>query len=522
MAPGDASARTTTGTAVSRELVHLAAIVRSADDAIASVDAHGRIVTWNAAAERMLGWTLDEALGMPFTRLIPADALTEHVAQLHDLAHRTDALRFEAVRVTKDGRQLIVAETVSRISDASDRVLGYSRIMRDVTNLEQRRQSQKLEAIGRLAGGVAHDFNNILSVILSLSALLAADLPDDSPLRDDLDEINRAGHRAAKLTEQLLSFSRKQNLQPRVVDLNATLLGMEKMVARILGEDVRLTVFTQATDAKVFVDDGYVEQVILNLAVNARDAMRGGGHLTIETGTKTVPAAGDVGHPDVREGSYVTLTVSDTGEGMDEPTRQRIFEPFFTTKALGHGTGLGLATVFGIVRQSGGYIFVDSAPGMGATFCIFLPVGTHTEHPAERVSGPPAPRSRRCAERILVVEDDQPVRAVVSNILRRAGYDVLDAANAGEALLIAEKLKSPIDLLLTDVVMPLASGIELAERLKRERPALKVLFMSGYTDDVIFERQGASDEIALLSKPVTPDGLLAKVGEVLDYSVAQR
>jgi signal transduction histidine kinase/CheY-like chemotaxis protein len=397
------------------------------------------------------------------------------------------------------------------VRDARGEPFGFATVqhdMREMKNLEAHlRQMQRLEALGRLAGGIAHDFNNILSIILSYSTILLADLPPGTPAVEDVQEIHAAGERAARLTRQLLAFSRRQVLEPRIVDLNEVVLGMDKMTHRLLGEDILLKTELSSTLGRVKVDVGQFEQVLLNLAINARDAMPNGGALTITT------ANADTGSPIA--GRCVRLSVSDTGAGMDEATRQRAFEPFFTTKANGKGTGLGLATVFGVIEQSGGRISVSSEPGRGATFVIYLPRCDEEPLPP-RVSLRPAKRTAPESATILLVEDEAQVRKLIRAILSSAGYHVLDAPGPLEALRESEQFAGPIHLLVTDVVMPTMNGRELAELLKRRRQQTKVLYLSGYTEDAIAQHGVWDPGTALLQKPVTPDALLERVREVLD------
>jgi two-component system cell cycle sensor histidine kinase/response regulator CckA len=377
----------------------------------------------------------------------------------------------------------------------------------------QLRHWQKMEAVGRLAGSVAHDFNNVLSVILTYTELILSDLRPEDPLRTDLTEIKRAGERAAELTRHLLTFSRQQVVEPRVLDLNAVLAGMERMLGRLLGADVGLTMLPTPRLGRVVADPGQVEQVIMNLAVNARDAMPRGGKLTIETCNVQLDDAYVREHFGVTPGSYVMLAISDTGEGMSRETQVRIFEPFFTTKGAGKGTGLGLATVFGIVQQSGGHVWVYSEPGNGATFKLYFPA---TDAAAEL----PPPSSALGAleggtETVLLVEDDDQVRAVARTVLRSNGYHVLEAPNGGEALLVCEQHPGTIHLLLTDVVLPHMSGRSLVDRIAPLRPKMKILFMSGYSGEAVVHHGALDSGVEFLQKPLTPEALLRKVRKVL-------
>ncbi|MBI3981795.1 MAG: response regulator [Gemmatimonadetes bacterium] len=389
--------------------------------------------------------------------------------------------------------------------------------MRDITERkrleDQFRQAQKMEAVGRLAGGVAHDFNNILTAIMGTSSLMLDEAAQDSPLRNDILEIQRAAERAAALTRQLLAFSRKQLLQPRVLNLNRVVEGIEGMLRRLVGEDVAITTKLAADLASVRVDPGQMEQVILNLAVNARDAMPQGGTLSISTANVELDEEYAEAHTSVSPGSYVMLAASDSGTGISGESKAHLFEPFFTTKETGKGTGLGLATVYGIVKQSGGYIWVYSEPGQGATFKIYLP---QVNDSPEELGPTPQEAPRGGSEVVLLAEDDRSVRTLAATILRKQGYTVLEASNGQEAIALAETHQGPIELILTDVVMPQLGGGLMVERLLALRPAARVLYVSGYTDDTVARQGLLQPGVQYLEKPFTPSALLRKVRQVLD------
>ena len=378
---------------------------------------------------------------------------------------------------------------------------------------EQLRHAQKMEAVGRLAGSVAHDFNNQLSVILGYSISALEELKEQDPIREEISEIVRAGERASDLTRQLLAFSRQQVLTPRVLDLNYQVRDCEKLLRRLLGEDIELVVRCSRRLSKVRADPGQIEQVIMNLVLNARDAMPGGGKLTIETHDAMLEQSYVSEHFGAAAGPHVLLAVSDTGIGMDRETQARIFEPFFTTKELGKGTGLGLSTVFGIVKQSGGNVWVYSEPGGGTTFKVYLPLVTDADVQPNEIVATPVLHG---TETILLVEDQDEVRRVAHRILVRFGYHVIEARNAGEALLTCEQYARKIHLLLSDVIMPLLGGRQLAERLLQVRPGLKVLFMSGYTESTIVHHGILDAGIEYVQKPLVPDTLGRRVREVLD------
>lgn len=384
---------------------------------------------------------------------------------------------------------------------------------------EQLRQSQKLESLGTLAGGVAHDFNNLLAVILGYAALSAADAPIGSREREDLDQIKSAAERAAELVKQLLAFSRKQVLQPQIVDLNRIVTGMESLLRPLIGEDVKVITRLDSNLERIHADPGQIEQVIVNLVVNARDAMPTGGSITIETANARVDEQGNPVGAERHVEPMVMLAVRDTGTGMDAATRERIFEPFYTTKAPGKGTGLGLSTVYGIVRQSGGTITVETAPGQGCTFRCYFPATVEAK--TQAAPADPGADVSRGSETILVVEDESQLRALIVRTLRERGYRVLDAADGRKAMLVAAVHSGPIHLLITDIVMPELSGGDLAARLQEVRPGLRVIFVSGYSDDAI-ERHGVlAPDSVFLQKPVRPDDLARVVREILDAQHAQ-
>jgi PAS domain S-box-containing protein len=507
----------------------LAAIVESSEDAIVSVGLDGAITSWNLGAERLYQYSATEALGASIFVIVPPSRLAEERGVLDRVMRGEVVRQYETERRRKDGSAVEVAVTISPIRDAAGAVVAVAKIARDLTAQrgaeashrkleEQFRQAQKMEAVGRLAGGVAHDFNNVLSVILSYADLALDDLKPGDPMRDDMGEIRTAGRRASELTRQLLAFSRQQVLQPQVLDLDASVTGMGRMLRRLIGEDVELTLVAAGGLGRVLADPGQIEQVVMNLAVNARDAMPDGGKLTIETVNVELDATYVSGHVGVVPGRYVMMAVSDTGTGMDAATRARIFEPFFTTKAVGKGTGLGLATVFGIVQQSGGHVGVYSEPGHGSVFKVYFP-RTDKAPAMSHAAGPP--EALHGSETILLVEDEAQVRAVASSILRRHGYRVLEASNGVDAQVISDGFATEIHLLLTDVVMPQMSGRKLAEKLAPRRAEMRVLYASGYTDDAIVHHGVLAEGVAFLQKPFTPESLSRKVRQELDRKEAR-
>ncbi len=484
-------------------------------------DAAGTIVEASDPFLALVGYSREELVGGRLRKrdLTPPEWLAVTDDGLRKLRESGVAPPYEKELVRKDGSRVSVLVGIARLDE--DQAISF---IVDVTaqkraeaalarSQEQLRHAQKMEAVGRLAGGIAHDFNNLLSVILSYSEMIGENLPEGDPSRDDAAEIARAGKRAADLTQQLLMFSRQDVVQARVLDLNELLARLDKMLHRLLGEDVELTCHRAADLGRVRADPSHLEQVVMNLVVNSRDAMPQGGKLAIETSNVVLDDAYARDHHGVVPGRYVMLAVSDTGHGFDAATQARIFEPFYTTKPKGKGTGLGLSTVFGIVQQCGGSIWVNSEVKRGTTFRVYLPEVDAVVDPEEDARDP---GQLSGAETILLVEDEEQIRTVERVILRDLGYQVIEARSGPEALTLCEAHAGTIHLLLTDVVMPQMSGPELATRVIALRPAIKVVCMSGYTEDALV-RYGASDAgMAYLQKPITRDKLARKVRAVLD------
>jgi PAS domain S-box-containing protein len=493
----------------------LQAVINSSPLAIYTVDADGNVRSWNPAAATLYGWHADEVIGGPLT-VIAQDQANQR--DIRERVFRGESLRgIETTKRRKDGTLVTVSLAAAPLYNASGRITGTMLIAADLTEMRrlevQYRQAQKMDAVGRLAGGIAHDFNNLLTAILGTSGLVLEDVTIGPRTRLDVQEIEKAARRAAGLTRQLLVFSRQQVLETRILDLNAVVRDLHRMLGRLIGEDIELHTQLAPAVGAVQADPGQLQQAIMNLVVNARDAMPNGGRVTIETADVELDPRQLEAHSLTQPGKYVLLAVHDTGVGMDAATKARLFEPFFTTKEPGRGTGLGLATVYSIVKQSGGYIWAYSEPGHGTTFKIYLPRVAGT--PEQLASETPAPLAIG-SETVLLVEDQTEVRKLTSRILEARGYTVLPAENAGEAVQLAERYLKRIDLLLTDVVMPGVNGRELALQLAAQRRDLKVLFVSGYTGEAIRQHGLLERGAAFLQKPFSPEVLARKVREVLD------
>lgn len=497
----------------------LTTAIEHAADGIVMIDTQGTIQYVNPAFEQITGYSREEAVGQSMQILESAEQDASFYQEMWDTLTTGKVWSSRFTSKKKDGTLYEEERTISPIRDSSGETVGYVAVKRDVSKevaLEaQLRQSQKMEAVGMLAGGVAHDFNNVLTVILGNSEFLLDSLVDSDPRRETVAQIQAAAESAESLTRQLLAFSRQQVLAPQVLDLNKILTNVEKMLRRMIGEDVELVTLLDPALGAVEADPGQVEQVILNLAVNARDAMPEGGKLTIVT------ANADLDEPDLSDdaamipGHYVMLAMTDTGCGMDAETRSRIFEPFFSTKEIGKGTGLGLSTVYGIVKQSGGHIRVDSEPGHGATFKIYLPRVQDAVQPLEADDATTTAQLQG-SETVLLVEDDEAIRSVCKTVLQRNGYRVLEASNGKEAVEVCTRHTGPIHLMITDVVMPGLNGRDLAERLRPRLPGMPVLYTSGYTDHAVLSKEMLDPGTNFLHKPFTPIALARKVRQLLD------
>ena len=477
-----------------------------------------KIRLWNPSAARIFGHAPEQAVGQSFEELLlPPESRPEAALHLRSLSQGQISSITTWENVTRDGSRILCEWHAGPLFEADGSFAGLQAMAIDTTERarleDQLRQAQKMEAIGRLAGGIAHDFNNLLTAVSGYSEILLDELPADAGARAHVQEIRDAARRAADLTRQLLAFSRRQVLEPAVLDLNAVIGDMDKMLRRVIGEDVELVTVFDAALGSVKADRGQIEQVIMNLAVNARDAMPKGGRLTLETHNVELDASYARDHPEASPGPHVLVAVSDTGGGIPAEVLPRIFEPFFTTKERGKGTGLGLATVYGIVKQSGGHIAAYSEPGRGSAFKVYL--ARVDGRPQARPATAEKPAARGGAETILVVEDEAPLRKLLTQVLRQLGYTLIEAGTGLDALTAASRHEGEIHLMVTDVVMPGMSGRDLARKLEPLRPRMKVLYMSGYTENAIVHHGELDPDTAFLAKPFTPAALAQKVREVL-------
>jgi len=494
------------------------AIIRTSSDAIISKNLDSIVTSWNKAAEAVFGYSAGEMIGKSITMLIPSHLQDEEGVILGRIRNGETIKHYETVRQRKDGKIIPISLTVSPILDAHGTIVGASKIARDITDIrnteEQLRQSQKMEAIGRLAGGIAHDFNNLLTSINGFTALAQSQLGEESEVGDYLEEVRKAGERAAALTQQLLAYSRKQILSPKLTNLNDVVSETDKMLRRLIGEDVAIRASLQPDLGTVRVDPTQVQQIIMNLAINARDAMPGGGTLSLETANVYMEAGFGSPHFEAAPGPYVMLCVRDTGTGMSPEVKARIFEPFFTTKPVGQGTGLGLSSVYGIVKQSEGSITFRSEPGAGTTFKVYFPLVKFTEGEGE--SGT-APRKGRLSSKgtVILAEDEGAVRKFLATILRNEGYRVLEASDGSQALETGRRAEKA-DLLLTDVVMPGMNGGKLAEQLKSVHPGIRTLFISGYAKDIISAGALEAGDTAFIQKPFRSEDILEKVSQLME------
>jgi PAS domain S-box-containing protein len=492
-------------------------LFENAKDILFTLNLEGNITSLNKSAEEVMGWARHEVLGRNIKNFVTPENLSLCTQMMQHIVNEEPSQHFEIGMLCKDGRKALL-EVSAHLLHSEGKKEGVQGIARDVTerrDLESMvRHSQKLEAIGRLSGGLAHDFNNLLCVINGHAELLSERIEPTNSAVKSVTQIKKAVDSASSLTRQLLAFSRKQVFYPQILDLNTIVAETEKLLGRLIGENIEFLTSLQPALGRVRVDPVQVEQVLMNLVLNARDAMPQGGELRIETSNENLEEIQAFKRTIVPPGKYVVLKVTDSGCGMDDETQSRIFEPFYTTKELGEGTGLGLATVYGIVKQSGGFIWVDSDPGHGTTFRIYLP---RVENPlAPLLDGPLRADPRKGTETILLVENSEPLRALAKEFLKGSGYAVLEAENGKEALHIVKAFSGPIQLLLTDVIMPAMGGKQLAEQLASLRPATKVLYMSGYPDDGIAQSGTLGAEIVFLQKPFTRETLLRKVRQVLD------
>ncbi len=499
---------------LARSEVKYRSLFQESTDGIYIRTKEGLLLDVNLAFSNMMGYSKEELLGSNVCELYADEKEFPDVQEM--IESEQGLLNHELQLLTKDGTLIDVLVSISA-KQSEDNETIYQGFVRDMTHLkrleEQFHQAQKMEAVGRLAGGVAHDFNNLLTAIVGRTELLLLESGHDEETRNDLDEILQTSYRAADLTRQLLAFSRRQIITPRIIDLNDTLDKMVRMLQRIIGEHIELTIVKHEDLWKIKSDPSQIEQVIVNLAVNARDAMPDGGILTIETANIELDITSARDNLDLNPGQYVIIAVSDTGSGIEEELLDKIFEPFFTTKKEGKGTGLGLSTVFGIIKQNNGDIVVNSRPDGGTTFTVYLPYSEGIPSSSDFITIPNGSMSG--TETILVVEDEERVRKFASDSLRQYGYFVIEAENGPHALEIVSTIEEKVDIIISDVIMPGMNGVDLVKQLQQKWPNAKVLFMSGYTDDVLSDNPGLQTQYPFLSKPFGPVALLQKVRELL-------
>jgi two-component system cell cycle sensor histidine kinase/response regulator CckA len=500
----------------------LRALIEATPLAIVAFDFSENVSKWNTAAEKMFGWTEAEMLGRP----LPPEPPGKHAAErtrLLESVRRGERVTLETARLRRDGTTLDLSISAAPLAGPDGSPAGVVAVITDVTERkrleDQLRQAQKMEAVGRLAGGIAHDFNNLLTVITGYDEMLLNSLPADTRPRAYALEILQSAEKASALTKQLLDFSRRQVGYPALLDINPVVANLSKMLRRLISENIELVIQPASGMGTVKADPGQIEQIVINLVVNARDAMPGGGRISVETGVTDLGEDRAQMHFGAEPGRYVFIAVTDTGQGMTQKTKNRIFEPFFTTKGQGKGTGLGLSTIYGIVKQNNGDIRVSSEPGKGSTFTVYFPV---TNALPESIGTLDSPVLQSGKETILVVEDEAGLRVMIQELLERLGYTVLTASNSQEAIQISSVHPGSVDLLLTDVVLPKSNGRDLAERLRYLRRHTRVLYMSGYPSETVAQNGVLRPGAEFLEKPFTPESLAKKVREVLDATSSRR